>query len=75
MSDFFSGNALDWMKGAGTLIGGLGSVWSGLEQAKAFKKMNNINTDMYNRIKDKEDRAQLSLDTAVNNVYGAKMEV
>jgi hypothetical protein len=49
-----TGATWDWLKsgdnlkGAGTLIGGLGSVYSGIKQADAADKMVGLQTDQYN---------------------------
>ena len=61
-----------WLQGAGTLIGGLGTVYSAHNQNKQFDKMNKLYEEDRNRAIQKEDQTQLSLDTAIDNVYGTK---
>ena len=34
--------AFEWLQGAGTLIGGLGTVYSAHNQNKQYDKMNNL---------------------------------
>lgn len=64
--------AFEWLQGAGTLIGGLGTVYSAHNQNKQYDKMNNLYEADRNRAIKKEDQTQLNLDTAIENVYGTK---
>ncbi len=64
--------AFEYLQGAGTLIGGLGTVYSAYNQNKQFDKMNKLYEQDRNRAIQKEDQTQLNLDTAIENVYGTK---
>lgn len=64
--------ALEWLQGAGTLVGGLGQVYAAHNQNKQYDKMNKLYEEDRNRAIKKEDQTQLNLDTAVENVYGKK---
>lgn len=61
-----------WLKGAGTLIGGLGTVYGAHNQNEQFKKMNKMYEEDRLRATKKEDQTQANLDTAIDNVYGTK---
>lgn len=61
-----------WLQGAGTLVGGLGTVYSAYNQNKQYDKMNDLYAADRNRAIQKEDQTQLNLDTAIENVYGTK---
>ena len=64
--------AFEWLQGAGTLIGGLGTVYSAYNQNKQYDKMNNLYEEDRLRATKKEDQTQANLDTAIDNVYGTK---
>ncbi len=70
---------LDWMKGAGTLVAGIGTVYGAVKQAESMKDYNKIANEKFqldkkelNRQIGKEDAAQLNLDSAVSEVYRPK---
>ena len=41
-----------WLQGAGTLIGGLGTVYGAHNQNEQFKKMNKMHKDTHNKQKE-----------------------
>ena len=62
--------AASWLTGAGTLIGGLGTVYSAYNTNKQYKFANNLALQDRAIAMKKDKEAQFNLDTAVKNVYG-----
>jgi hypothetical protein len=70
---------MNWMVGAGSLIGGLGQAYGAYYSAKAQEKANDLkekematNNKIAQRNIDKENSAQFALDNSMSAVYGVK---
>jgi len=65
VGDWFSKG--DNLKGFGTILGGGAQLYSGLEQAKASKKMLDMQNAAYNRAVKKEDEAEDEMQMGFSN--------
>ncbi len=70
---------MNWMVGAGTLIGGFGQAYGAYYGAKTQNKANDLkekematNNRIAQRNIDKENTAQFALDNSMSSVYGVK---
>ena len=55
------------LKGLGTLIGGLGSIYGNIQQGKYAKQLINLQKNAYLRGIKRQDKADKSLQDAYNN--------
>lgn len=62
----------EWLRGAGTLIGGLGTAYGAIESGRMNKKLYNLQKSAYDRNIKKENKAQMELEKGFNSVYGKK---
>lgn len=60
----------DWLQGAGSLVGGLATIYAARESAKEVKNRNDLYEEERQRNIKKEDTAQMNLNAATSSVYG-----
>ncbi len=65
----------DWVKGAGSLLGGAGAIYNAYNTNKQYKIANNLYAEERQRQIDKENKAQKSLDDAVALSFGKKEDI
>jgi len=60
----------DKIGNVGKLLGGLGSVYGGMQEARMGKKLYELQKEQMRRQMEKENKTSANLESAIDSVYG-----